>query len=619
MQRVALAVVCALVLAACSTDESIGETTLNVDSGSSLLRITASIDGAGNTRVDGLDATTFETGDTIGLYILNSDGDIYGDSISSINVPAVYDGSAWTILEDVTLTEDSAYVLGYYPYDDRNGADGIYLTMDGVTDYLLSGNTPANNGDSMAVLTFNHMLTRITLSLSTSESLGSATLSAVGIKGDLWPESELMIIPMNDYGEALCNAIYAEVCTVLEEGELTTQEISCSGITITSSEKTDIDILVYSVEGDATCGSIVLTVNGSDYEVSLANSSITKWKSGCQYTYPITIDVTEGATLDVSDITGTYSGTMNVSLNSITLISGEETTVEVTEIDDSNVTVSWSGSITISNTAIPISVDCDCSATFDSDSVAIEGSTTMDITTLGYYGLSVAVEGTAYAAADSLSLTISISSVNAVVEFNGVKGTDSSIDDTSDDDTTSSDTTYINGYAAVDLGLSVKWATCNIGADSPEDYGNYYAWGETETKDSYTSSNSVTNDVEMDDIAGNAEYDAATANWGSTWRMPTYDEMKELRDSCTWTWTTQNDVNGYLVTGSTGNSIFLPAAGYRLGTSLNNAGSYGGFWSSTPYSSDTYYAYRLYFDSSRLSVYSSYRRNYGRTVRPVSE
>ena len=618
MRGVMLAVLCAAVFAACSTDDSISETTLSTSNSNSLLRITASIDAAGNTRVDGLDATTFETGDTIGLYILNSDGDIYGDSISSINVPAVYDGSAWTILEDVTLTEDSAYVLGYYPYDERNGADAILLTMDGVTDYLLSGNIPANNGDSMAVLTFSHMLTRITLSLSASESLGSATLSAVGIKGDLWPESVLMIIPMNDDGIAACEENYTAVYEALEEGELTMQEISCSGITITSSEKTDIDILVYSVEGDATCGSIVLNVNGSDYEVSLANSSITKWKSGCQYTYPITIDVTEGATLDVSDITGTYSGTMNVSLNSITLISGEETTVEVTEIDDSNVTVSWSGSITISNTAIPISVDCDCSATFDGDSVAIEGSTTMDITTLGYYGLSVAVEGTAYAAADSLSLTISISSVNAVVEFNGVKGTDSSTDDASDDDTTSSDTTYINGYAAVDLGLSVKWATCNIGADSPEDYGNYYAWGETETKSTYSSLYSVTYGVEMDDISGNAEYDAATANWGSSWRMPTEDECQELVDSCTWTWTTENDINGYLVTGSNGNSIFLPAAGRRDGTMPFYANSRGEYWSSTPYSSNADYAYFLSFRSSYLSVDTHTRQN-GYSVRPVSE
>ena len=174
-------------------------------------------------------------------------------------------------------------------------------------------------------------------------------------------------------------------------------------------------------------------------------------------------------------------------------------------------------------------------------------------------------------------------------------------------DIVSSDTTYINGYAAVDLGLSVLWATCNIGADSPEDYGDYFAWGETETKDSYTSSNSVTDGVEMGDIAGNAEYDAATANWGSKWRMPTKDECQELIDSCTWEWTTENDVNGYLVTGPNDNTIFLPAAGYRRGSSLNLAGEYGFYWSSTPYESNTNLAYYLYFYSPTHYMYWFYR------------
>ena len=177
----------------------------------------------------------------------------------------------------------------------------------------------------------------------------------------------------------------------------------------------------------------------------------------------------------------------------------------------------------------------------------------------------------------------------------------------------------INGHYYVDLGLSVKWATCNIGADSPEDYGNYYAWGETETKDSYTTSNSVTYHVEiMDDIAGDADYDAATANWGGSWRMPTYAEMRELKNNCTWTWTTENDVNGYLVTGSNGNSIFLPAAGDDNGSS---AGSVGSYWSSTPDSSKAYYyySYRMYFDSSGHYVYAEGSRSSGHTVRPVSE
>ena len=176
----------------------------------------------------------------------------------------------------------------------------------------------------------------------------------------------------------------------------------------------------------------------------------------------------------------------------------------------------------------------------------------------------------------------------------------------------------LNGYEYVDLGLSVKWATCNIGADSPGDYGNYYAWGETKTKSTYTSSNSVTCGVSMDDISGDAEYDAATVNWGSPWRIPTDTELTELIMSCTWTWTTLNSANCYEVTGTNGNSIFLPAAGYRSSSSLWSAGSYGSYWSSTPVTSDSSRAYCLSFDSS--VGYRSGRTRYdGCSIRPVSE
>ena len=220
--------------------------------------------------------------------------------------------------------------------------------------------------------------------------------------------------------------------------------------------------------------------------------------------------------------------------------------------------------------------------------------------------------------AQSDSYTMQVYLSGGDVKSYQVSEVDSVVFAEADDGSASSDTTYISGYAAVDLGLSVKWATCNIGADSPEDYGDYFAWGETETKDEYTESNSVTYGVEMDDFSGNAEYDAATANRGGSWRMPTSDELKELFDDCTWTWTRQNGVNGYLVTGPNANSIFLPAAGYRNGTSLDDAGSYGRYWSSSP-GINNYYAYFLDFNSSMRSLtYISYRTS-GRTVRPVSE
>ena len=200
----------------------------------------------------------------------------------------------------------------------------------------------------------------------------------------------------------------------------------------------------------------------------------------------------------------------------------------------------------------------------------------------------------------------------------------------SDDDDSSSVSTADDGYEVsgkisghyyVDLGLSVKWADRNIGALSSSDYGDYFAWGETETKDEYTESNSVTYGVEMDDIAGNAEYDAATANWGNKWRMPTEDEIEELSDKCSWVWTSRNGYNGYLVTGPNANSIFLSAAGYRRETWLAHGGSRGYYMSSTPYV-DTH-AFYLDFDSRSHDVYAGtddeIYRYFGRTVRPVSE
>lgn len=176
----------------------------------------------------------------------------------------------------------------------------------------------------------------------------------------------------------------------------------------------------------------------------------------------------------------------------------------------------------------------------------------------------------------------------------------------------------LNGHEWVDLGLSVLWATCNVGASSPSDYGNYYAWGETKTKSSYTKGNSKTDNVVMPDISGEPKYDAATANWGEGWRMPTDEELVELIDKCDWQWTTQGGHNGYKVTGPNGNSIFLPAAGWRYGTSLNLAGDNGYCWSSTPLGSNTLYAYSLYFGSGYRNVGWGNRYG-GRSVRPVSD
>ncbi|MCQ2233188.1 MAG: fibrobacter succinogenes major paralogous domain-containing protein [Paludibacteraceae bacterium] len=188
---------------------------------------------------------------------------------------------------------------------------------------------------------------------------------------------------------------------------------------------------------------------------------------------------------------------------------------------------------------------------------------------------------------------------------------------------------YDSTSEVVDLGLSVKWAACNLGATKPEDYGNYYAWGETKPKATYTTDNSKWDDVAYDVLKskgvinsrGNlmSKYDAATANWGAGWRMPTLDEIKELENRCRWSWTTMNGVKGYKVTGPSGKSIFLPAAGYHYGygSVSHSVGSHGFYWSSTALD-DSGYACGLYFYSDGYDWYGN-TRGHGHSVRPVSE
>lgn len=183
----------------------------------------------------------------------------------------------------------------------------------------------------------------------------------------------------------------------------------------------------------------------------------------------------------------------------------------------------------------------------------------------------------------------------------------------------------------VNLGLSVKWRGWNLGADVPEGYGKYYAWGETTDKGNYTWDTYFDNPNGSDgewkgcsvtsDIAG-SEYDAASVELGSTWRLPTEDEMQELVDKCEWEWSEMNGVKGYKVTGPNGNYIFLPAAGNADGYNITNTGAYGGYWTSTPNNDNSKaMAKNLYFyGSSSTKLYNTQwsNRYSGRSIRPVT-
>ena len=191
-----------------------------------------------------------------------------------------------------------------------------------------------------------------------------------------------------------------------------------------------------------------------------------------------------------------------------------------------------------------------------------------------------------------------------------------------------------NEYKYVDLGLpsGTLWADRNVGADSPEAYGDYFAWGEIASKDYYDwstyewcqGSSSTLTKYNTDSSYGTVdnktvldlEDDAAYVSMGKDWRMPTETQMSELSNNCTWTWTTQNGTKGYRVTGPNGNSIFLPAAGYRL-VSTDIAASNGCYWSASLFGSSPDRARGLGFYSSNHYTGGN-DRCYGHTVRAVA-
>ena len=464
--------------AACSNSED-DLSSVSVGESGVTLSVSAVIQSGDGSRKAGLDAETFEVGDTIGLYILDSSSNAYGESTNSYNVPAVYNGTDFNLTQDVYLTDSVAYVYAYYPYTySSNAASGTCIDVSSGDIDVLAAESPAtaSRDNPQVTLTFCHSLARVTLSVKVSEEIGEALLSSAAINSD---------------SQDLPNEVM--FFTGLSESETTqTLTIACSD-TLSSTESTDIDILLYPISLEDITASLV--IDDCNYEFEFPMTLTESCTAGCQYTYPVTI-----------------------------------TKADTTEEDSTDT------------------------------------------------------------------------------------------DDTTEDTTDESEN--IDGYEAVDLGLSVKWATFNLGAESPEDYGNYYAWGELEPKSSYSSSNSLTYGVEMSDIAGNVEYDAATYLWGENWRLPTKDEIAELIDDCTWSKSTKSGTSGFKVRGPSGNSIFLPCAGYKKGTTTKYAGEQVRCWGSTPNESGNSAA--SFGASNKLTIVSyqgakSYYRYIGLNIRPVHD
>ena len=277
----------------------------------------------------------------------------------------------------------------------------------------------------------------------------------------------------------------------------------------------------------------------------------------------------------------------------------------------------------------------------------IDGGLLSIVTDKGTAIYSVASKAFAAGQLYTMNITVNLRAVGATTAITGW---------TSEGTVTVNPVTYQKTPAslvAVDLGHpSIKWANMNLGAISETDYGDYFAWGETVPyyqegfsqespcthwiagKLSYSwSYYSLCNGTQntMNKYCTNGDYgyvdnktvlertnDAASANWGGNWRMPTDDEWRWLRSNCTWTWTTQSGVKGYLVEGN-GNSIFLPAAGYWIGDYLYHAGSTGQYWSSSLYDNKSYNAWYVGIDIND-GVYGGGEYRYrGQSIRPVTE
>ncbi len=347
-----------------------------------------------------------------------------------------------------------------------------------------------------------------------------------------------------------------------------------------------------------------------------------RWSDGVT-TNPRTILVTERVSLtaEFEALSHTISAVVNDTIMGSVIGSGTYKTAEVATLTATANSgyrfVRWNDDVTIESRQITVTESLDLIAEFEALSHTITLS--VNDTTMG------TVTGAGiYKTAEIATLIAIPASCHRFVSWSDGVTTNPRTITVTGDSTLTANFTYscINGHEYVDLGLpsGVLWATCNVGSDAPEECGSYFAWGETQPKDtnsyhnySYTKTPSVLP----------YERDAASANWGSNWRMPTKAEFDELLAECTWTWTTNYNntgKKGYIVQSKASNntnSIFLPTAGYKEDTDISYTESHGQYWASSRcYSSYTYYGYYLDFSSSYQEVYFM-DRHLGLTIRPV--
>ena len=362
------------------------------------------------------------------------------------------------------------------------------------------------------------------------------------------------------------------------------------------------------------------TVNKSGKSISFANTNVEKTYGDAAFTQTVTN--TGSGTVTYSS-GNTNVATVNSSSGQVT-IAGTGTAVITATVADNDyetyATKTATYTLTVNKANSSMSNGSGAVSFTSSQGANSQISRTITCTNCSVSGVSVA-SGSGFSVSHSgNTVTVTRTSTSAISGSITVTGTASN----SNYNNPSSITISVSGEAAgpdsnshayVDLGNpSCYYATMNVGASSEGAWGSYFAWGETTTKSSYTSSNYTASSISTD---LSISQDAARAQWGGAWRMPTKAELQWLIDNCTWTWTTSGGNNGYRVTskisGYTSNSIFLPAAGL-YDSSADYRGTNGYYWSSTYNSSS--YAWNLNFNSSYKDMYYNYRYN-GRSVRAV--
>lgn len=383
------------------------------------------------------------------------------------------------------------------------------------------------------------------------------------------------------------------------------------------------------------------------YQLSLSKTTIDAKAEGTSETFGITSDDswsvnTSDTWIKVSDFAGVGDKTITVTVAANKGMEARTGTITVKGKS------SGTESISVSQSRMDCTLLVDKEEIKVGESAARETFTIMseDDWTISTSDTWVTVSNTFGSGINTITVTISQNST--ISERIGkiiVKGLNSNVEKT-----IAIIQLKTNSHEYVDLGLpsGLLWATCNVGASKPEDFGDYFAWGATEPQKEYNEANtpyqtynaadyikekytkylgSTTSDYK-DSSAKDSdalktvldpEDDAAHVNWGGSWRMPTSAELEELIDNnnCTWTWTTQNGVKGYKVTSlKNRKSLFLPVTGYRSDSMLCLDGTHGCYWSSSLMSNYPWFAYYLGFDWADM-VCGSTSRKLGQSIRPV--